>query len=227
MNVKIVETTAQVVLVGGGALQDKVLREVLRHAKVVVAADGGANPVLSAGRMPDAVFGDMDSLSDDVKTQLAPGVLRQVAEQESTDFDKCLRHIKAPLVIGYGFLGRRLDHQLAAMNVLVRRPETRCVLVGKYDVVCHCPPSFVLDLPIGSRFSLFPMRRVTARSEGLRWPLDGIPFAPGGVTGTSNEVSGPVRLEFEATGMLLILPAEHLDALVSSLENAPHWPVPA
>lgn len=224
MKTKIVHSDAPVMLVGGGALETKAFRDALCVAEVVVAADGGAAAVLAAGRMPDAVYGDMDSLSDDLQGRLAPGVLRRVAEQDSTDFDKCLRHIEAPLVLGWGFLGARLDHQLAAMTVLARRPDRRCVLVGAEDVVCVCPSRIALDLAEGERLSLWPMARVTGRSQGLRWPIDGIGFTPAGVTGTSNMVSGPVTLEMDQPGMLLILPALRLAALLAGLADAPRWP---
>lgn len=227
MNNKIVHSDLPVLLVGGGALDNGVLEAALSRAGLVVAADGGAAKALAAGRMPDAVYGDMDSLSPELQARLAPGVLRPVAEQDSTDFDKCLRHIEAPLVLGYGFLGGRLDHQLAAMTVLARRPDRRCVLVGAEDVVCVCPAELELDLPVGERLSLWPMAEVTGRSEGLRWPIDGIVFRPDGVTGTSNAVSGPVRLRMDAPGMLLILPVERLEALVSALDHAPRWPARA
>jgi thiamine pyrophosphokinase len=68
------------------------------------------------------------------------------------------------------------------------------------------PLQMELHLPVGSRLSLFPMGRVEGESEGLRWPLQGISFAPDGMIGTSNEVSGPVRLRFSARRMLVILP---------------------
>lgn len=224
MNLKILQSAAPVLLMGGGAVNTEVLREDLAESNAVVAADGGAARLLEQGRMPDAVFGDMDSLPASVQAQLAPGVLRRIAEQDSTDFDKCLRHIEAPLVLGHGFLGRRLDHQLAAMTVLVRRADRRCVLIGKHDVVCLCPPEIVLDLPRGTRFSLFPMGEVRATSEGLRWPLDGLTLSPAGVIGTSNEVSGPLRLTAEAPLLLLILPVAHRAALIAGLAGAPHWP---
>lgn len=227
MKTKIVESSGPVVLVGGGECHDDALAVALSGNNPVVAADGGAERVLRLGHMPEAVFGDMDSLSGDIQTQLAPGVLRPITEQDSTDFDKCLRHIEAPLVLGYGFLGARLDHQLAAINVLVRRPDRRCVLVGPEDVVCLCPPDLTLDLGPGERVSLFPMAEAGGRSEGLRWPLEGLHFRPGGAVGTSNEAVGPVRLTFATPSMLLILSVAHLNALVSGLERAPRWPARA
>ncbi|WP_417206887.1 thiamine diphosphokinase [Antarctobacter sp.] len=225
MNTKIVQYSAPVLLVGGGEVDRQVLAAALPTAGRVVAADGGAAQVLALGRMPDAVYGDMDSLSPEVQAQLDAGVLRAIPEQNSTDFDKCLRHIEAPLVFGYGFLGQRLDHQLAAMTVLVRRADRRCLLIGAEDVVMVCPPDLSLDLPTGTRFSLYPMAPVTGRSTGLRWPIDGLTFTPAGTTGTSNEVDGPVRLTLDGPAMLLILPVACLSALLAGLADAPGtWP---
>ena len=39
-----------------------------------------------------------------------------LVDQDTTDFDKALRHIKAPVVIGAGFSGARTDHALAAFT---------------------------------------------------------------------------------------------------------------
>lgn len=216
------------VLVGGGDCDPGVLHAAMDTTYPVVAADGGAAQVLALGRMPDAVYGDMDSLPRETQAALAPGVLRPIAEQNSTDFDKCLRHIEAPLILGHGFLGKRLDHQLAAMTVLLKRAERRCVLIGTEDVVTLCPPDLGLDLAVGTRLSLFPLKPVAARSEGLRWPLDGLEFAPWNVIGTSNEVCGPVRLQMESPGMLLILPVVCLSGLLAGLADAAgEWPARA
>lgn len=228
MNPSIVRSPGEVLLVGGGQISSCVLSDALARAETVVAADGGAVPVMALGRCPDAVIGDLDSLPPEVMQALPPAVLHRIEEQDSTDFDKCLRHIEAPLVLGHGFLGARLDHQLAAMTVLARHPDRRCLLVGEQDVVCLAPPRLALDLPVGLRLSLYPLAPVRGRSDGLRWPLEGLRFAPDGIVGTSNEVTGPVRLEFETPGMLLILPLTAQEALRAGLrEAAARWPVPA
>ncbi|SMX27790.1 Thiamine pyrophosphokinase [Pelagimonas phthalicica] len=228
MNTKIVHSESPVLLVGGGRCADAALTKALSDTKCAVAADGGAAELLARGHMPDSVIGDMDSLSTELQARLAPGVLQHIAEQDSTDFDKCLRHIEAPLVLAHGFLGARVDHQLAVFNVLVRRADRRCVLVGEDDIVLLCPPKLQLNLPKGLRFSLFPMTNLRGTSLGLRWPIDGIDFSPNTRIGTSNEVSGPVALEMEAPGMLLILPPEALDPVLDGLQSAPlTWPARA
>lgn len=87
------------------------------------------------------------------------------------------------------------------------------------------PPLLEVALPLGSLVSLFPMTAVTGRSEGLRWPIDGLQFAPDSMIGTSNEVSGPVRLEMDQSGMLSILPRAALGSVITALgQQSAQWP---
>lgn len=217
-----------VTLIGAGAAPDEDIAAARAHAPRVVAADGGAGRALAAGLMPEAVFGDFDSLDTATRRALPEDRLHHVPEQETTDFDKALRHTLAPLVLGVGFLGARLDHLLAAQTVLARRADRRCLLIGGADLVFLCPPELSLDLDAGCRVSLYPLAEVRGRSEGLFWPIDGLTFAPGGVIGTSNRVTeGPVRLSMAAPAMLVILPREALGAAVTSLAApGPAWPAP-
>ena len=213
----IVESLQGVTLAGGGPFGAVALRRALRYAPVIVGADGGADRLLAMGAMPQAVIGDFDSISDAAKTRLA-GRLFPISEQETTDFDKALRSIRAPFVLGLGFAGARLDHGLAVLNALVRHADRRCLILSPQDVTFLAPRKLSLDLPVGTRLSLFPMGAVTGQSEGLRWPISGLRFAPDGMIGTSNEVAArDVRLRFDTDRMLVILPLRHLPAALRGL----------
>ncbi|MBO9401852.1 thiamine diphosphokinase [Shimia sp. R9_3] len=214
---QILQKFAPITLAGAGSLEPSDLSVALELGPTLVAADGGAAHCLSAGHMPEVVIGDLDSLPKNMRESIPPEQLIFVSEQDSTDFDKALRHISAPLVLAVGFTGARVDHELACYNALVRHADRRCVIIGESDVVCLLPPKLSLPLAAGTRVSLFPMRAVQGRSEGLKWPIDGIGFAPDGMVGTSNEATGAVQLEVEAPAMLLILPKAHLGLLVSQL----------
>jgi thiamine pyrophosphokinase len=213
-----------VTLLGGGVLGADDLDVALALAPCLVAADGGAMAALAAGRMPEAVYGDMDSLAPEARARLPAGRIRQIAEQDSTDFDKALRHIRAPLILAAGFTGDRVDHELAVYHVLVARPDMRCIVLGPQDIVLHAPPRLTLDLPAGTRVSLFPLAEVGGRSEGLRWPIDGLAFHPARRIGTSNvAMGGPISLRFEAPGMLLIVPRAHLPTVSAAVATASVW----
>lgn len=168
--------------------------------------------------MPEAVIGDMDSISSHARSGIPQERQHLVSEQVTTDFDKALRLIEAPLVLALGFAGARLDHGLAAFATLIARADRRCILIGPQDVAFAAPPRLELALAEGEPLSLFPMTTVTGRSTGLEWPIAGITFAPDGMIGTSNRVvDRRVTLEFDRRGMLVILPRRRLDAAIRAL----------
>lgn len=225
MNPPIVSSPDPILLAGGGEFRHADLIVAQTHAKRAVAADGGAAELLRHGITPEAVIGDFDSLGATTRAALAPGTLHHIAEQDSTDFDKCLRNIAAPLILGLGFLGARVDHQLSVFNRLVVRADKACVLIGRHDIVFHCPPQVTLAMVPGDRVSLFPLLPVRGHSTGLRWPIEGITFAPGGRVGTSNEATDRmVTLSMAGPGMLVILPRAALDTAVTAVRKA--GPVP-
>ena len=214
----ILQADCGVTLMGGGAGTPAQLRRALVRAPRLVAVDGGADRALAMGHRPELVVGDLDSLSPAGRAALGPDRIRHIPEQDTTDFDKALRSIAAPFVLAVGFMGARVDHTLGAFNVLARHPGRACVLLGARDVCFLAPRAVTLRLAPGTRLSLFPMGPVRGQSAGLHWPLDGIDFAPGGMTGLSNRVSDPeVRLAFSAPRMLVLLPAGALDAALAAL----------
>ena len=219
MNEVIVQSTAGVTLAGGGGFSLKLLDIARAVAPTVVAADGGADRLLRLGCVPQAVIGDLDSISAPARLRLKDRLF-PILEQTTTDFDKALRSIAAPFVLGVGFSGARLDHGLAVLNGLARHPDKRCLLLGPRDLTFLAPRDLTLRLPVGSRLSLFPMGPVQGTSQGLRWPLQGLRFAPAGLIGTSNEVCEPVvRLRFDADLMLVILPRPSLAAALDGLRG--------
>ena len=216
MSQTIFHSSQGVTLAGGGRFSASLLAQARTFAPRLVAADSGADRLLALGVEPEAVIGDFDSISPAARARLA-GRLHHIPEQVTTDFDKALRSITAPFVLGLGFAGQRLDHGLAVLNALVRHPDKRCLILSGSDVTFLAPRSLDLILPKGARLSLFPMGAVQGESKGLRWPLQDLHFAPDAMIGTSNEVSGPVRLRFNADRMLVILPRSAVGAALDGL----------
>ncbi|MBK0328368.1 thiamine diphosphokinase [Rhodobacteraceae bacterium F11138] len=211
-----------VTLVGGGDVGPDDFAQALDLAPVLVAADGGAARALSAGHMPEAVIGDFDSLTETDRSRIPPERQFVIAEQDSTDFDKALRHISAPVILAIGFLGGRVDHQLAVLNGLVRRAERACILIGPTELIFHLPEELHLKLRRDDVVSLFPMSQVTGRSQGLAWPIDGLNLSPDGRVGTSNRALGAVSLQLDGPGLLGIVPRAALREVIRAI--APHAP---
>ncbi len=216
------ETT--LVIVGGGAVDIALLQRLHAAGAAVVAADGGAETCLRGGIMPQAIIGDMDSLGDIAGWAKKTRII-EIAEQESTDFEKCLQATAAPVTLALGMTGKRLDHTLAALDALARHAADRWVImVDEEDIALAVCGGFAFEVVPGTRVSVHPLQQVRfAGSTGLQYPLDGLVLAPGVRTGTSNTAeTGPFSIETgpgETGAWLLIVGREHLDPLIGRLNG--------
>lgn len=173
--------------------------------------------MLAHGVAPECVIGDMDSRRATLppSTRLVP-----VAEQDTTDFGKCLARVSAPLYIGVGFLGGRLDHSLATLSVLLEYADRRVVLLGDDDIAFIAPPECRLAVEPGMRVSFYPLAPCRGvSSTGLRWPIDGLSMVAGGQIGTSNEATAPnITAHFEPNTAVTILPRCRLHSVVRAFQ---------
>ncbi|MEX0309263.1 MAG: thiamine diphosphokinase [Tateyamaria sp.] len=230
MNTPIVHSSGPVALFGGGTAAPDEVAEICALTGPRVAADGGARHALEHGLTLDALIGDFDSISPEQLAQIPSDRHHRIAEQDSTDFDKALRHIVAPVVLAAGFLGGRVDHQLAVLTVLARHPDRFCIVLGPEEIIFLCPPEINLPTREGDIVSLFPLAPVRGTSTGLVWPIDDVAFDPVLRIGTSNAATGPVTLGMKTSDMIVIAPRHCLAALTQAMESAPQaarWPVRA
>jgi len=206
-----VQYLKNVTLLGASNVKTQDIMECLHLAPTLVAADGGAKIAVKMGQIPQKVIGDFDSIGKKTLGKIPPARLFKITDQNTTDFEKCLAHISAPMILGLGFMGRRLDHQLSALNALVKFAHQPCVLLGKRDLVFHVPATLTLRLAPETRFSLFPLSQMRATSTGLNWPIDEVHFSPNQSIGTSNLTNADqVTLTTDGPGLLAILPRKTL-----------------
>ena len=223
----IVHSTDPITLTGGGDAMPADLHQALTLAPVCVAADGGAALAVTSGVELAAVIGDFDSIAPDILAQIPQIRQHRIAEQDSTDFQKALMRIDAPLVIGVGFCGARVDHQLAGFHTLIAFAHQPCVLIAENELIFVAPPDITLPCAPGDVVSLFPMAAVTGRSTGLEWPIDEVSFKPGVQSGTSNRALGPIRVQMDGPDMLMIVPRRLIQPVVAQLSQRQRaqWPV--
>ena len=213
----IVHVSSPVTLLGGADLDDNELNICLNLAPSVVAADGGADHALREGLRPLAVIGDMDSISAPARAAFGD-VLHRIGEQDTTDFEKCLTRISAPLIMAAGFLGGRLDHTLSVLGVIARLRAVHVVLVARDDVCVLLPQGESLwQLTPGDRAALLPLGPAVVTSAGLRWDLDHRALAPDGMISSSNQVAdATVRLTVSGP-VLLTLPLAEWAAVTGAV----------
>jgi len=236
-NSELFEYENPVVLLGGGPYVPEHLQKLLQKGYSLIAADGGANHLINkaaaSGATPDPVrelepeltpeliIGDLDSLIEKHIWEPLTNVVR-ITEQDTTDFEKCLYSVSAPLYLALGFIGNRLDHTLAALNALAKTISDKSViLVAEDDVVIVCRGDFSMTLSVGMRLSIFPLEQIQfSASVGLRYALHGLTLAPTSMVGVSNEVSESwVHIEVEpvsSSGIYaVILPVSSLDQVLA------------
>jgi thiamine pyrophosphokinase len=215
-----------ITIVGGAHFSKELLLEALERAPIVYAADGGANLCMQYRCQPKQVIGDLDSISPSVRCEIEPSRVIHVSEQDTTDFEKLLIRVKAPLMLAVGFMGGQIDHQMTVQTVLATHAHQKIICVGEHDVMFVSPPEINLALEAGTRVSLYPMAPVQVQSKGLYWATDGLCFAPDGQIGTSNRATGPVSLTPSAPRVLVILPKTCLDIAINAMQVVPYWDVP-
>ncbi len=226
MNEKIVANSGPVTLIGAGQANIEELSEALIIAPFCVAVDGGADFAVKSGLNLEALIGDFDSVAADTLSKIPPDRQFKISEQETTDFDKALRSVTAPLVIGVGFCGGRIDHQLAAFHTLARHAHRPCILLADSQIVLLAPPRIALPTVAGDIVSIFPLGPVSGRSTGLKWPIDQLPFDPLTQIGTSNQATGPLMISMAEPSALLILPKRLIRPVADALSrsDAVGWP---
>ncbi|MEM9717220.1 MAG: thiamine diphosphokinase [Pseudomonadota bacterium] len=203
-----------VTLLGGGGISPKVTRYI--GYEPLICADSGADQALKLGRQPDAVIGDLDSISDAARAAFGD-VIHEVAEQDSTDFEKCLNAIDAPFIFGFGFLGRRMDHTIASLSILSKYHSTPIALVGQGDVTLCLSGEVTIPVKPGSTVGILPWPAAVCESDGLRWELNDLDLTLGGQISSSNEAIKPeIHIKILEGAILLTLPARGLDRLPSA-----------
>lgn len=208
---------ALVVLDGDPLGSDTWLAGLAKDSDVVIAADGGAVRLDKAGRRPDLVVGDLDSLPDRAKHELESlGVAFEVHPHEKAETDAELalqaaveRGADEILVVG-AFGGNRVDHlvgnlmlltheDFAAIDVaIVTEKATFRTLLG--------PGTLELEGAPGDWVTLVPISETATgvTTDGLRYPLRREDLVRGSTRGVSNELTerrGSVEI---ADGLLLV-----------------------
>ena len=219
MNEPIVSGSETAVLVGGGRVNRVELSKSLAGAPSCVAVDGGANVLHEMGIAPDAVIGDLDSISGPARAAFADRLVA-APDQNLTDFEKALARIDAALFLCHGFSGGRVDHQIAALHGLAREAAKRILLIGPEDVAFRVPEgAFTFAAQPGWAIGLLPFARARVRTRGLRWEIADREMEIDGFLSTSNEVAAQ-RVDIAARGPLIVtLPPAALPDVTAALRG--------
>jgi thiamine pyrophosphokinase len=207
-----------VIIIGNGTTDKNIFDDISKTYTDIYAADGGANTLQHWNIIPKAVIGDLDSLEDRDFFASQCDIV-EIKEQNSTDLQKCLRTIDAPLYIVFGCTGDRFDHCLEILHILLANPDKKIVFMTEIDMMFCIPQNWKAKLPVATRFSIWPLKKTSIiNSTGLKYPLDNLVVDQASQIGTSNETDAQqVSINSQDTGLLAITPYANWRTLLHTL----------
>lgn len=202
---------SKALLICNGENDHALLKQLAQEADFILAADAGAGAALRAGLRPDAVIGDLDSISPRTRKQLSQAAFIHVSRQDNTDFEKALDWLVGQAFDSCtvaGSTGNRLDFTLG--NFLSARPYAQKLDLcfrGKGWSVWPLTHSRRFDARPGARLSLLPLSACKGLTlRGVKYPVQNRAWRPGQSTGLwlSNQATAR-RVQVQlASGFLLV-----------------------
>jgi|TARA_B100001063_G_scaffold243161_1_gene273196 thiamine pyrophosphokinase len=217
-------TQNKLLIVGGADFSEDLFYNLYEKEIPIIAADGGANFLADQSILPELIIGDLDSVEEQKIQNIETQKIIKISCQNNTDLEKVLLNTQSPLTLGIGFLGSRIDHELASLSALAKYPQKKIILVGEKDIIFLAPPNLSLSSFEGMRVSLYPLGSVRVQSSGLKWSTEGLTMNPVDLIGTSNEAVGKI-IHFvpDKPKLLLIMPISSLNDAILQLELSPSW----
>jgi thiamine pyrophosphokinase len=164
-----------VIVADGTFPQNDIPLGFLRNAKRIICCDGSAESLVLAGLEPDAIVGDLDSLTDEMAVRFADRIYLDES-QETNDLTKAVSWCSE---MGYrdiiivGATGKREDHTIGNISLLAEYvSDINVIMVTDTGIFRPFLKSCLIHSFPGQQISIFaidPDTEVT--SEGLKYPL--------------------------------------------------------
>lgn len=217
---------ATAVIVGNGQFPKKEYPlYLLESADFVVCCDGALDTYLRHFRgrnlrRPDAVVGDMDSLSKKTAERFRD-IAVKIDEQETNDQSKAFHYIlehfpDVDTIHILGATGKREDHTIGNLSLLMeyaremRRQD--CGRTVSVDIVSDWSTAFAitdsctLDVGEGRSVSIIcPDNSLNIKSEGLVWPTGNVVFDNLWQTTLNRASADRISLTFSHPSIALII----------------------
>jgi len=202
-----------VVLTHGVPPSRETLARALRGASHFVCADGGADHARAYGLTPEAIIGDLDSVTEETLSHFSKARVVRDTDTERTDTEKAIRYLLdqggVEEILLLGASGGRLDHVIGHVSLLLRYADRvrlfleddrcRAWVEGGSVTLDHEPGTVVSFFAVGA-----PAEGVT--TEGLQYALAGRRLELGVQDSISNVVaSRPARVRIQQGKLLFLI----------------------
>jgi thiamine pyrophosphokinase len=168
--------SVKAVIVADGAFPEhNIPLDYIRKADIIVCCDGSAESLLNAGMIPDAIIGDMDSLSDDLAEKFSDRMFID-ENQDTNDLTKAVnwcRESGYDDIVIVGATGKREDHAIGNISLLAEYSEyVNVKIVTDTGIFLSFHKSCKVESVPGQQVSIFSINPETEiTSAGLRFPL--------------------------------------------------------
>lgn len=192
------------IIIGNGEKPKKsIINTLLKFGwDTIYCADGGANHARELGIIPDAIIGDLDSISkENLKYFQNKCRVIRYQRQNDTDIEKCIKYaIKndSEEIILLSVIGNRLDHSFCNIGIVLKFfDQIRISIIHDNSMLVPHTGKISFNTMPGELISVYGIDRKTKiSSKGLKYKLrrDSLPF--GIKESTSNAAIGKlVELE--------------------------------
>ncbi len=183
----------------------------LKNCSHIVCCDGAADKLIDAGIIPEAIVGDIDSLSG-INQHKFKDIIVKSDCQQTNDLTKALQHtinLNPTNIIILGATGIREDHTLGNISLLFDYSlltTTPVQMWTNYGIFMPLSKGKVIECAPGTQISLFSLdTNLRMKSTGLKYPLEEVIF-DSWWKATLNECTGEnFELIFEKGRVILFL----------------------
>lgn len=169
--------TAYTVIVADGIFpENEIPLRYLANAARIICCDGSAGNLILAGYVPDAIVGDMDSLSEELAVRFADRIYPD-DNQDTNDLTKAVRWCSESGykdIVIVGATGMREDHTIGNISLLAEYAyEINVIMVTDTGILIPVLKRADIDSFPGQQISIFSIDPETEISSyGLRYPLE-------------------------------------------------------
>lgn len=167
--------TETVILANGLFPRHHIPLAILNSCKHLISCDGATNELVESGRIPDAIVGDLDSLSEENKKRFA-SIIHHYEEQETNDQTKavnyCISQGWKDITI-LGATGGREDHTIGNISLLCEYMKvTNVQMVTDYGVFVAINSTSIFESYKGQQVSIFCLDREPLSTQGLLYKIE-------------------------------------------------------
>ncbi len=201
------------IVTGGESPPHQYLRTLSKNAHLIIAADSGLEVCIGAEIEPDLVVGDFDSVERQLLSTIArKKIIEYPEDKDYTDTELAIataREQGADYIVIAGGGAGRLDH-LLALRALFNRTRHIDEWHTARETVIYLAGRGIAEFTIeeNALVSVFPVAEGASgmRSEGLKWPLDGLVWSRGEYGVSNRSVASRVSIASGEEPILIVLP---------------------